>query len=305
MARNFLSIFDLSRDDMLKILRRSGELKQEKKQRRPSSSLEGMTIGVMFEKLSTRTRVSFEVGISDLGANAVYLDPKDTQLGRNEPIPDTARVLSSYLNGIVIRTYDQERINEFARHSSVPVINALTDLEHPTQVISDLYTVQEKGIDPSDFHMAYIGDGNNVTNSLVGASAIMGFDLTVACPAGHEPDETILKRSTELGQGRVRVTSDPEEAVKEADVIYTDVWVSMGQDGGDKEEKIKKFQSFQINSELLRSAKSKALIMHCLPAHRGEEITDEVIESRNSIIFDQAENKLHSAKAILEHFLVV
>lgn len=305
MARSFLSIFDLSRDEMLKILRRSGELKQEKKQRRANSCLEGMTIGVIFEKLSTRTRVSFEVGICDLGANAVYLDPKDTQLGRNEPIPDTSRVLSSYLNGIVIRTYDQERINEFARHSRVPVINALTDLEHPTQVISDLYTVQEKGIDPSDFHMAYIGDGNNVTNSLIGASAIMGFDLTVACPTGHQPDESILKRAGELGKGRVSVTNDPKEAVKGADVIYTDVWVSMGQEGGGKEEKIREFQPFQISSELLRSAESKALIMHCLPAHRGEEITDEVIESRNSIIFDQAENKLHSAKAILEHFLVV
>ncbi len=303
MSRDLLTIFDLSKDEILKIIRRSGELKQEKKHRKTNDCLKGMTVGMMFEKSSTRTRVSFEVGISDLGANAIYLNPKDTQLGRNEPISDTARVLSSYLDGVVIRTYDQEMISEFARHSRVPVINALTDLEHPTQVISDLYTVQEKGFDPSDFHLAYIGDGNNVTNSLIGASAIMGFDLTVSCPAGFEPAETVLKRSRKFGGKEIYITNDPRKAVRNADLIYTDVWISMGQENDDKDEKIRKFRPFQINSELLRSAKKEVLIMHCMPAHRGEEITDEIIGSKNSIVFDQAENKLHSAKAILEHFL--
>jgi len=304
MSRDLLTVFDLSKDEILKIIRRSGELKQEKKHLKPNNCLKGMTVGMMFEKSSTRTRVSFETGISDLGANAIYLNSQDTQLGRSEPISDTARVLSSYLDGIVIRTYDQERINEFARHSRVPIINALTDLEHPTQVISDLYTVQEKGFDPADFHLAYIGDGNNVTNSLIGASAIMGFDLTVSCPAGFEPDESILKRSRELGGKEICITDDPREAVRDADLVYTDVWISMGQDNEDKNEKFRKFRPFQINSELLRSAKKEVLIMHCMPVHRGEEITNEVIGSRNSIVFDQAENKLHSAKAILEHFLM-
>jgi len=302
MPRNFLSIFDLSKDEIENLINRTGEFKEEKKRGKVPQSLKGKTIGMIFEKLSTRTRISFQLAIYDLGANAIYLNPNDMQLGRGEIIPDTARVLSSYLDGVVIRTFGQNRLNDFAEYSTVPVINGLTDLEHPTQIISDLYTISETGVDIGNFNMTYIGDGNNITNSLMGASAIIGFNLNICCPKGHEPDSEILDRSLKHGSNRIKIEYDPVLAVTDSDVVYTDVWVSMGQQD-DKGEKAEKFKPYQINSDLLKSAKEDTLIMHCLPAHRGEEITDELMNSEYSIIFTQAENKLHSAKAILEYFM--
>lgn len=302
MPRHFLSIFDLEKTEIEQLINRAGQLKKEKRESVPHQSLLGKTIGMVFEKLSTRTRVSFQVAIKDLGASPIYMNPNDMQLGRGEIIPDTAKVLSSYLDAVIIRTYDQGRITEFASNSSVPVINALTDLEHPTQIVADLFTIQEQGIDIGSFNLTYIGDGNNITNSFIAASALLGYNITICCPEGCEPNEGILSKSRELGQNKIDINHDPASAVKDADVIYTDVWVSMGQEN-DSENKENIFQPYQINSNLLDSSKDNIVIMHCLPAHRGEEITDEVLSSPNSVVFDQAENKLHAGKAILEYFI--
>ena len=302
MARHFLSIFDLNKSEIEQLVDRAGQLKKEKKNSVPHLSLNGKTIGLIFEKLSTRTRVSFQVAINDLGASPIFMNPNDMQLGRGEIIPDTAKVLSSYLDGVIIRTYGQERINEFAEHSSVPVINALTDLEHPTQIIADLFTVKEQGIDISSFNLTYIGDGNNITNSFIAASAIMGYNITVCCPEGFEPDEQILSASREKGNNEILIDHNPASAVKDADVIYTDVWVSMGQEN-ESENKENIFRPYQINSDLLKNAKETTIVMHCLPAHRDEEITDEVMSGPNSVVFEQAENKLHAGKAVLEFFI--
>ena len=299
MDRDFLTIFDLSKNEIKTIIDRTFELKKLKKNNTEHSTLSGKSIGLVFEKLSTRTRISFQVAINDLGANSIYLNPKDMQLGRGETIADTAKVLSSYLDGIIVRTYGQERIEEFSKHSKAPVINALTDLGHPTQIICDLFSIAEKGVDIENFTLVYIGDGNNITNSFIGASSILGFNIVVACPEGHEPDKSIVKNAKNSNNGSIEITNDPIEAVKNADVIYTDVWVSMG----DEDKSLNAFKPFQLNSSLISNCEKEALIMHCLPAHRDEEITDEIMNSKNSIIFDQAENKLHSAKAILEFFI--
>lgn len=299
MAKDFLTIFDLTKDDINKTIERTFELKKLKKENTDHTTLNGKTVGLIFEKLSTRTRISFQVAINDLGANSIYLNPKDMQLGRGETIADTAKVLSRYLDGIIIRTYGQERIEEFSKHSKVPVINALTDLGHPTQIICDLFSIAENGVDIENFTLAYIGDGNNITNSFIGASSILGFNIVVACPKKHEPDKNIIDNAKKSNNGSIEITNDPVEAVKNADVIYTDVWVSMGEE----DKSLKAFEPYQLNSELISKSEKEALIMHCLPAHRDEEITDEVMNSKNSIIFDQAENKLHSAKAILEFFI--
>lgn len=300
MGRSLLAVSDLKKNDFRGILRRTGELKELKKQGGSPKSLEGMSVGLLFEKQSTRTRLSFEAGLFDLGAQAVYMNPADTQLGRGETIADTAKILSSYLDGIIVRTYGQEKVQELAENSSVPVINALTDLEHPTQIISDLFSISEQGVDPESFKLAFLGDGNNIANSFVAASAIMGFDLSVAVPPGHEPDPTIMGEATEHGSSEIEVTYDPTSAVRDANVIYTDVWVSMGEEGKGTEI----FRPFQVNEKLLSSCRKKPLIMHCLPAHRGEEITAGVMDSSSCIAFTQAENKLHAGKAILEFCLL-
>ncbi len=302
MPRHFLSIFDLKKAEIEQIITRSAQLKKEKKNSVPHHSLQGKTIGMVFEKLSTRTRVSFQVAINDLGASPIYLNPNDMQLGRGEIIADTAKVLSSYLDAVIIRTYGQERIDDFALNSSVPVINALTDLGHPTQIIADLFTIRENGIDINNFNLTYIGDGNNITNSFIAASSLLGYNITVCCPKGFEPDKEILSKSRKIGKNKIEIDHDPASAVKDADVVYTDVWVSMGQEN-DSDGKENVFQPYQINSDLLESAKDDLVIMHCLPAHRGEEITDEVLSSPNSVVFEQAENKLHAGKAILEYFI--
>ena len=302
MPRHFLSIFDLKKAEIEQIITRSAQLKKEKKDSVPHHSLQGKTIGMVFEKLSTRTRVSFQVAINDLGASPIYLNPNDMQLGRGEIIADTAKVLSSYLDAVIIRTYGQQRIDDFALNSSVPVINALTDLGHPTQIIADLFTIKEKGIDINNFNLTYIGDGNNITNSFIAASSLLGYNITVCCPKGFEPDKEILSKSRKMGKNKIEIDHDPASAVKDADVVYTDVWVSMGQEN-DSDGKENVFQPYQINSNLLENAKDDLVIMHCLPAHRGEEITDEVLSSPNSVVFEQAENKLHAGKAILEYFI--
>ena len=298
MPRNFLRISDIGKGDFEYLFKRSAELKAAKKAGTATHTLSGKSVGLIFEKLSTRTRVSFQVAINDLGANSLYLNPNDLQLGRGETVEDTAKVLSSYLDGVILRLFEQEKLEEFAKYSTIPVINALTDLEHPTQIVADLFTIEEKGLDVTKMKLAFIGDGNNVVNSFIGAAKILGFKLAIATPRGYEPDFSSLGVSA----NGMEVTNDPAEAVKGADIIYTDVWISMGQEEG-SDKKMKMFKPYQVNGELLSKASRDVLVMHCLPAHRGEEITAEVADGPRSIIFDQAENKLHAGKAILEMFM--
>lgn len=302
MPKHFVSIFDLSKSDFKKLFKRAAQLKKEKKTGKSHYALKNQSIGMIFEKLSTRTRVSFEVAINDLGASCLYMNPSDMQLGRGESIADTAKIISSYLDGVIIRTYEQDRIEEFAKHSSVPVINALTDLGHPTQIAADLFTIVEQGKKLNKIKLAYVGDGNNIVNSFIGAASILGINLSIATPKGYEPDSNVLKKAKESGEGSIEISNDPKKAVENADVLYTDVWVSMGQEEETK-KKQKIFKPFQINNDLLKLANSDAIVMHCLPAHKGEEITEEVLEGPQSVIYDQAENKLHMGKAILEKFL--
>ncbi len=303
MSGNLLSIFDLSKSDIEKIFARALEHKEMHKTPAIGKSLEGKAVGIVFEKPSTRTRVSFEAAAALLGAHPVFIDSDSSQINRGETLEDTAKVLSSYLDIIVMRTYGHERLERFAGVSSVPVINALSDLEHPTQALADIFTIATHSIDTERFKLAYIGDGNNVANSLIGISSILGFDIAIASPGGCEPDADILRKSGKSnGRGaQITITESPMEAVEDADVIYTDVWVSMGQ-----EESVnikEKFAPYQVNAELLSHAPDDALVMHCLPAHRGEEITAEVMNGKRFIAFEQAENKLHVAKATLEYFL--
>lgn len=302
VPRHFLKIKDLTRKEFYDLFKNASELKAEKKSGKQRSTLKGKSIGLVFEKLSTRTRVSFEVAIHDLGANSLYMNPDDMQLGRGETIGDTAKILSSYLDGVILRTYEQDRIEEFAEYSSVPVINALTDLEHPTQIVSDLFTVMENGIDLENMKIAYIGDGNNIVNSFMGASTILGFKLSIATPEEYEPDITTLNDGGKAEYPNVEILNDPKKAAAGADVLYTDVWVSMGQEN-ETEKRKKTLKPYQVNKELLTHAKPDVLVMHCLPAHRGEEITSDVADGPNSIIFEQAENKLHVGKAVLEMFM--
>jgi len=302
VVKHLLRISDLTKEDFESLFKRTAELKAEKKSRIEHRPLRGKSIGMVFEKYSTRTRVSFEVAINDLGANPLYMNPSDMQLGRGETIADTAKILSSYLDGMIIRTFEQERLDEFAEFAFTPVINALTDLEHPTQIVSDLYTVQENGIDIGKMKLAYIGDGNNVVNSFIGAASILGFSLSVASPPGYEPDLAALKSYGDIDTSGIEIVNDPKIAAKDADVLYTDVWVSMGQEE-ETAERNEVFKPYQINRKLLSEAKPEALVMHCLPAHKGQEITEEVFDCSKSIIFEQAENKLHAGKAILEMFM--
>lgn len=303
MSENFLSIFDVSKGDVERMMARSAEHREMSAAGGIGKSLEGKAVGIFFEKPSTRTRVSFEAAAALLGAHPVLMDSASMQTNRGETLEDTAKVLSSYLDIIVMRTHGQERLEEFAAHSAVPVINALSDLEHPTQALADIFTIASRDIDPCDFKLAYIGDGNNVANSLVGLSSVMGFDIAVASPPGREPDRAVLNRSgTSNGRAaHITITDDPAEAVRDADVVYTDVWVSMGREGGAELKKL--FEPYQVNTALLSAAPADAIVMHCLPAHRGEEITDEVMRSERCVAFEQAENKLHTAKSVLEFFL--
>jgi len=298
MKKDLISIYDLTREEIEAILQKARELKEMHHKGPPYHPLEGRTLAMVFEKPSTRTRVSFEVGMYQLGGHALFLNPQDTHLGRGEAIADTARVLSRYADGIMIRTFAQERVEDMARFASIPVINGLSDQLHPCQILSDIFTIEEHRGDYDGLKVAYVGDGNNVANSWINGALRLGFDLWLACPRGYEPDEKILSRAQGEGSSRTILTDDPKEAVEGAHVINTDVWASMGQEG-ERAERIKAFKGYQVNAELIQGAQADVMVMHCLPAHRGEEITDEVMDGPHSVVFDQAENRLHVQKAVL------
>jgi ornithine carbamoyltransferase len=291
-TRHFLNLADYSVEAVLNLLKRSSEMKRGIPGNGLSRPLEGRCIGMIFEKPSTRTRVSFDVGVYQLGGHAIFLNWSDIQVGRGEPIRDTARVLSRYLNGIIIRTFGHEILEEFARWSTIPIINGLSDLLHPCQVLGDLLTLHDAGLDIRNMKAAWVGDGNNVANSWITAAELLGFELTLACPEGYDPQ-------VNSHSPRVRVMRDPIEAVRDADVVSTDVWASMGQEDQILERQ-RVFKKYQVNLNLLKRAAPGVYVLHCLPAHRGEEITDEVMESEHSLIWEQAENRLHVQKAILE-----
>jgi ornithine carbamoyltransferase len=302
MKNHLLALEDFSREELRSLIARALTLKAERFQGVRHQQLGGRTICLLFEKPSTRTRVSFEAAMFGLGGQVTFMPTKESQLGRGEPLKDTARVLSRYVDAIVVRTFGQEVVEELARYATVPVINALTDLHHPCQVLSDLMTVIEKKGGPEHLKTVWIGDGNNMANSWIEAASVLDFPLTLACPAGFGPDETILRKARSRSANPIVVLQDPAEAIRDADVINVDVWASMGQEG-EQEQRLQQFQAYQLNSALLAGARHNAMVLHCLPAHRGEEITEEVLEGPQSVIFDQAENKMHIHKAILEHFI--
>lgn len=299
MKKDILTLTDLDAADFDLLLTRAGRLKQRRKQGISDRSQTGRTVGLIFEKASTRTRISFQAAAAQLGGTSLFISAADTQLARNEPIADTARVLERYLDALVLRTFSQQMQEEFARVSSIPVINALTDMYHPCQVLSDLMTVIEFKGGYKGLKIAWIGDGNNMAHSWINAAAALGFELVLACPEGYLPDSGIVERAVKQAGDKIRVVSDPAGAAADADVVNTDVWASMGQEG-EAEDRRAVFEPYQVNSELMASAAKDAIVMHCLPAHKGEEITEEVFESEQSVVWDQAENKLHMHKAILE-----
>jgi ornithine carbamoyltransferase len=299
MKKDLLSEYDLDRADYEYIIEKAHRLKRLHREGREHTSLKGKTLGMIFDKSSTRTRISFEVGMYQLGGIALFLSNRDTQLGRGEIIADSARIMSRYLNGIMIRTFSQDSVEEFARYATIPVINGLTDLLHPCQLLSDLFTITEKRGGYEGMKIAYVGDGNNMANSWINAAAKLPFYLDLACPEGYDPDPAILKRGIAEAPAGVALRRDPFEAVRDADVIYTDVWVSMGQEV-EREERMKRFGGYQVNQALLDRSKKDVIVMHCLPAHRGEEITAEVIDGPRSVVIDEAENRLHVQKAIME-----
>jgi len=299
---NLISIRDLSPGEVEAILDRADELKARRCDPFARSILAGKSLAAIFEKPSTRTRVSLEVAMADLGGHALYLSTKDLQLGRGETIADTARVLSRFVHAIAARVYDHKTVEELGRYAEVPVINALSDLEHPCQILADLMTVRERFGRFAGLKVAWVGDGNNVCNSTILAAAMMGMEMAVAAPPGYEPDRKILDQAESLG-GRTAVVADPLEAVRGAEVVSTDTWVSMG-DEAEAAKRVEAFRRYQVNSDLLRHAKDDAIVLHCLPAHRGHEITDEVMDGPKSAILDQSENRLHSVKAVLERLLV-
>jgi len=253
---------------------------------------------MIFEKPSTRTRVSFEVGMTQLGGHALYLSPKELQMGMGETIPDTAKVLSRFVDGIMYRAFDHKMMLELANNATVPVINGLDNIEHPCQIMADLLTIKEKKKDFKGLKLAYVGDGNNVCNSLLLGAAIVGMNMGVGCPKGYEPNKEILEKAKKIAKSKIEISENPFDAAENADIIYTDVWVSMG-DESEKEKREKIFLPYQINQKLIENAKKNCIVMHCLPAHRGMEITDEVVDGRNSVVFDQAENRLHAQKAVM------
>ena len=302
MKKDILTLFDLSKEDFDLLFERAAELKKRFKSGVTDRTLGGKTLGLIFDKPSTRTRISFEAAMAQLGGTPIFISAKDTQIARNEPVQDTARVLSKYLDGLAIRTYSQEFLDEFAEFATIPVINALTDLFHPCQVLSDIMTVIEVKGGYEGIKIAWIGDGNNVAHSWINAAAVLGLNLVLACPDGYSPDRGVMERALDRRVGKIVLTTDPVEAVNNADVVYTDVWASMGQEG-ELDDRKRVFEPFQVNKKLLKNAAENAVVMHCLPAHRGEEIHEDVLEGPNSVVWDQSENKLHMHKAILDVLL--
>ena len=294
--KHLLKLQDLSAKEINEILNLADQLKFEKKNGIAHPLLKGNTLGMIFSKSSTRTRVSFEVGMYDLGGSALFLSSRDLQIGRGEPVEDTARVLSRYLDGIMIRTFAQKEVEDLAKYGSIPIINGLTDYCHPCQVLADLMTIREYKGGFTGLKLCYIGDGNNMTNSLIVGGIKMGMEVAVACPNGYEPDATLMEWAKE--NGKFTCTTDVLEAAKGADVLYTDVWASMGQEG-EAEARKKIFAGYQINAKVMGVTNDKAMVLHCLPAHREEEITAEVFEAHANEIFDEAENRLHAQKAVL------
>ncbi len=302
MPKHLLSLQEFTKDELVWFLHRAQILKEERKAGIMHRQLTGKTIGLVFEKPSTRTRVSFEAAMYGLGGQVIFLSARDTQLARSEPLKDMARVMARYVDGMVVRTFGQEVVNELARYSTVPVINALTDLHHPCQVLSDVMTVIEKKGSVEGLKIAWVGDGNNMANSWIQAAGRLGFELTLACPEGYGPDEMILKEAQAQAVRPITLLHDPQEAVTGADVVNVDVWASMGKED-EAAKRLTAFRNYQINDSLLALAPADCIILHCLPAHRGEEITDAVLESGKCVAFDQAENKMHMHKAILEKLI--
>jgi len=302
MKKDLLAISDLTSRELDDVLKLSESLKKLRKEGRIHQPLKGKSLGMIFEKSSTRTRVSFEVGMYQLGGQALFLSANDLQIGRGEPVADTARTLSRYLDGIMIRTFAQATVEELARHASIPVINGLTDLHHPCQALADLFTIREKRGKLKGLKFSYVGDGNNMAHSLIEACVKAGMHVSLACPPGYEPDAGIM-REAKLAAAQtgseVRLSNDPGKAVTNADIVYTDVWASMGQES-EHAKRVNAFRGYQVDAKLMKLADPKALVMHCLPAHRGEEIAAEVIDGPQSVVFDQAENRLHIQKAVLE-----
>ncbi len=298
MARHFLTLLDLSSAELRALLTRASELKTMQRNGLSHDYLQRKTLAMIFEKASTRTRVSFEAAMTQLGGASIFLSPNDTQLGRGEPIEDTARVLSRMVDAIMVRTFAHSKIETMAKHSTVPVINALTDDHHPCQLLADMQTYQEHRGSISGKTVCWIGDGNNMCNSFIDAARQLDFELVVACPEGYEPMQSLVEREKK----RVRIVRDPKVAVKGAHLVATDVWASMGQEA-EKQKREQAFKGFEVTKELMAQADSKALFLHCLPAHRGEEVSAEVIDAPDSVVWDEAENRLHAQKALLEFLL--
>jgi ornithine carbamoyltransferase len=304
-GRDFIALADYSPDEIMQLIHSGVELKRKLKAGTVFRPLEGRTLAMIFEKSSTRTRVSFEVGMTQLGGSALFLSKNDIQLGRGETIADTARTLSRYVDGIMIRTFAHRNVIELARNATVPVINGLTDLSHPCQALADYMTVYEKKGSLHGLKIAYIGDGNNMVHSLMVGAVKLGMHIAVASPEGYEPDAEVVKiakGNAQMGGGKYTFHYDPQEAIRDADVVYTDVWASMGMEAEQKERELA-FAPYQVNEALTASAKPNYIFMHCLPAHRGEEVTADVIDGAHSVVFDQAENRLHAQKAILAALL--
>ncbi len=305
LGKDLLTLETIPRQHMFRLLQIAQELKADPRPGRSSQLLKGLTLGLIFEKPSTRTRVSFEAGMNQLGGQALFLSSEKIQLSRGESLADTAMVLSRYLDGLVIRTFQQSTLQEWARHATIPVINGLTDLSHPCQALADLMTILEKKGSLKGMKLAYLGDGNNIANSLIEASAKVGMHIAVGCPPDYMPNAEIVKKSRKEANETgaiIEITSNPEEAARDADVLYTDVWTSMGQEE-EQAQRLNTLFPYQLNQAIVTVAKPDAIVLHCLPAHRGEEITEAVIDGPQSSVLDQAENRLHVQKAILTEWL--